>query len=425
MISIRSWKMKLVLSITAIIILISLAVIVLPKILASLEKVDINLKEEFVFPELTGSFQVGRTTAYLVDKDRPALPGLDGPREFVVTIFYPAIPEALATPGPYAEDGLKTAYALQSLTKRSADALDLIHAHAYRNAAADPSAGKYPVLLFSPGGGEQPLFYTALLEQISSYGYIVVAVPEPFDSPVIPLPDGRVLTSAQAKEWCELDSVCQKAIKGDETALRQIENTMKDDRAKDMIFTLNSLETINREDPILAGTMNLDKVGAFGHSFGGASAVRIAQLDERIDIVSILDSDIFLVIPEGSPPLSIPVIYMSAANIDVTQQELEEISNIDALTTAYLRRNSPHYFINIAGTTHQSFQSDVMLLAPYISIAGQRITINSSDTNPARILDIIAAYNVAFFDQYLKGIEQPLLSGYSDAYPEITFTAEQ
>jgi hypothetical protein len=263
------------------------------------------------------------------------------------------------------------------------------------------------------------LFYSALLEQISSHGYIVVAVPEPFDTPVIPLPDGRVLAKTQLDEWCKQNVLCQKAMKGDDAATQEITNMMKDDRAKDMIFTLNELEKGNRDNPSLAGLFDFDQVGVFGHSFGGASAVRLGQLDQRVGAVAVLDSDIFYVIPVDSKPLSQPVLYMTAANIDVNAQGLEAIGKSDALTSAYFRKSAPYYFVNIAGTTHQSFQTDAMFLAPYLTIGGERVTMNASDTTPARITQVITTYVMAFFDQHLKGIKQPLLNGASKAFPEI------
>lgn len=416
---------KFALPAAAILILTITSILVLPKLLPSSPKINIALHEELILPKLNGQFKVGKTTVYLIEKDRPALPGLTAPREWVVTIFYPADPAAGATPAPYAGEALNTAYTDYSLTKESAGALDHIHSNAYWNAAANHSAGKFPVLLFSPGGGEQPLFYSALLEQISSFGYIVVAIPEPFDTPVIPLPDGRILTSNQMAEWCQHETSCKKAISGGETAMQEIMDKMKDNRAKDMIFALSQLEKINRDNPILADALDMEKVGVFGHSFGGASSVRLAQLDKRIDAVAVLDSDIFLVIPKDSKSLSQPVLYMTASNIDASAQELEEISKNNALTAAYLSGSFPYYFINIAGTTHQSFQSDAMFLAPYISIGGESVTLNAGDTTPARITLVVSTYVLAFFDQHLKGIDQTLLDGPSASYPEITITIKK
>ena len=44
--------------------------------------------------------------------------------------------------------------------------------------------------------------------------------------------------------------------------------------------------------------------------------------------------------------------------------------------------------------------------------------------DPIRAIDISKAYTRAFFDKHLKGIEQDLLKGPSDAYPEVTFEAK-
>jgi len=305
--------------------LMVVATIFLPRLFAAPDKIALHITEELTLPELTGPFQVGRTTVYMVDENRAALPDANTPREFVVTIFYPAIPDAGATPGLYADDMLAKAYSSAMLTKDSAGALDHIHSHAYVDVPADHSAGAFPVLLFSPGGGEQPVFYTALLEQISSLGYVVVAVPEPFDTPVIPLPDGRVLSSSQRAEWCAQSTKCQEAMQKGEAGMQEIMNLLKDDRAKDMMFTLDQLEIVNQENQILAGVLDLEHVGVFGHSFGGASSVRLAQLDKRIDAVAVLDSDLFLAIPEDSLPLTQPVLHMTAENIDATAQELADI----------------------------------------------------------------------------------------------------
>ncbi len=41
---------------------------------------------------------------------------------------------------------------------------------------------------------------------------------------------------------------------------------------------------------------------------------------------------------------------------------------------------------------------------------------------PARGLQIVNAYTLAFFDRHLKGNTETLLDGPSSAYPEVTFT---
>jgi putative ABC transport system permease protein len=411
---------KLLLSAAVIMILAATTLYFGSMFLASNSKMTVTLNKELFLPKLNGQFKVGETTVYMADNSRPALPGLSNRREWVVTIYYPAIPDANASAGPYAEQVLNSAYTDIMLTKDSTGALDRIHSNAFWNASAVHSAGKFPVLLFSPGGGEQPLFYSSLLEQISSFGYIVVAIPEPFDTPVIPLPDGRILTKTQLDEWCKQNEICKKAKNGDKAAIDEITSVMKDDRARDMIFTLTELERINLENPLLAGIFDFGKVGAFGHSYGGASSVRIAQLDDRVDAVAILDSDIFYVIPQDSKPLHQPIMYLTASNIDESPEGLAAIGESNALANTYFSQSSPYYFVNIAGTSHQSFQTDAMFLAPYITVGGAGVTLYSSDTTPERITLVITNYVLAFFDQHLNGFDQPLLASPSNSYPEVT-----
>ncbi|MBK7454002.1 MAG: hypothetical protein IPJ46_09890 [Anaerolineales bacterium] len=169
---------KFALPATAILILIIISILFLPKLLPSSPKINIALHEELILPKLNGQFKVGKTTVHMIEKDRPALPGLTAPREWVVIIFYPADPEAGATPGPYAEEELNTAYTDYSLTKESAGALDHIHSNAYWNAAANHSAGKFPVLLFHRAAANSPCFTQPCLSRSA----VLVTLWSPFQN---------------------------------------------------------------------------------------------------------------------------------------------------------------------------------------------------------------------------------------------------
>jgi hypothetical protein len=72
----------------------------------------------------------------------------------------------------------------------------------------------------------------------------------------------------------------------------------------------------------------------------------------------------------------------------------------------------------IAGARHFNFSDlpyrQVPLIEPLFVLAGYEGTIR-----PGRGLQIVNAYLVAFFDQYLKGTPQELLAGSNPAYPEV------
>jgi hypothetical protein len=69
----------------------------------------------------------------------------------------------------------------------------------------------------------------------------------------------------------------------------------------------------------------------------------------------------------------------------------------------------------IEGTEHHDFSSLPMLTL----LAG---TIGLKGPIPGgRGLTLINAYTVAFFDQYLRGVDQDLLKGENALYPEVQF----
>lgn len=53
-----------------------------------------------------------------------------------------------------------------------------------------------------------------------------------------------------------------------------------------------------------------------------------------------------------------------------------------------------------------------------------RIKTVTGTLDPVRAIDISRAYTSAFFDKHLKGIDQDLLDGPSEDFPEVTFEAE-
>jgi hypothetical protein len=55
-------------------------------------------------------------------------------------------------------------------------------------------------------------------------------------------------------------------------------------------------------------------------------------------------------------------------------------------------------------------------LAPYLGLKGP--------LNGERVLEIVRAYSLAFFDDTLLGKQAPLLEGQSDDYPEMIFVEQ-
>ena len=60
--------------------------------------------------------------------------------------------------------------------------------------------------------------------------------------------------------------------------------------ADDMSFVLDQLQALNEDDPVLAGTLDLQHVGVFGMSLGGYIAPEACNRDKRFRACLAMDS---------------------------------------------------------------------------------------------------------------------------------------
>src|SRR5262249_4914200 len=143
-------------------------------------------------------------------------------------------------------------------------------------AAPRRHAGGWPVVLFSTGYGVERQLYTGLVQDLASHGYVVAAIDHPHDANIVSFPDGHTVSIGKVGES---KNAIAKAL------------TV---RIADTRYVLGALTRLNRESPrdAFSGRFNLDHVGMFGHSLGGATAAATMLTDQRIDAG--LDMDGFL-----------------------------------------------------------------------------------------------------------------------------------
>src|SRR5262249_51798375 len=115
--------------------------------------------------------------------------------------WYPA-PHRDGTPAPYmpGADRLRSLAASVGLNNSFGPVWTRIESNALESHSFDPAPviadRKLPVLIFSPGGGTTPIAYTTQMEELASYGYLILGVVHTFDAPAVVFPDGRVVTAA-------------------------------------------------------------------------------------------------------------------------------------------------------------------------------------------------------------------------------------
>ncbi|WP_380281769.1 alpha/beta hydrolase family protein [Kitasatospora purpeofusca] len=342
-------------------------------------------------PAPTAHRPVGTASARLVDPSRPDPWRADTPtRELMVTFWYPA-DSTRGTHPPYVSPELSRAlYGLEQPATVRTNAL----------ADARPAAGRHPLILLSPGFGMSRTTLTALGEEFASRGYAVAAVDHTYETSV-EFPGGRI-------ESC---LAC-----GQEATDPQFGAKSSRARAADLRFVLDRLTAPGRErgGPVRGLSVDASRVGAAGHSLGGAAALEAMREDPRIKAAANLDGTIW--IPAGDDT-GRPALLFSAgvgASPEATQNWEDN----------WKRFTGPRYWVDLPTAGHLSF-SDNHWLVDNLGLRDQlppeayRENFGTVDGN--RALAATRAYLGAFFDRHLLGRPAPLLDRPSPRFPEVRF----
>lgn len=221
-------------------------------------------------PAPTGPYAVGSTELHLVDHARPD-PWVAGTtRELMVTVRYPARPGG-GPKAPYLAPGAAKLVAEEDAAQLgiSADRLDYTFpTHARTGAPA--AGGRWPVVLYSPGAKYPRSTGTAQLEQLTSEGYVTVAVDHTHEPAAVEFPGGRVE---------------RRALPPGTDGKKLIAT-----RVADVRFVLDELESLTRNGNLVSGlSLDLTRIGMFGHSAGGFTTAETMVSDPRVDAGADLD----------------------------------------------------------------------------------------------------------------------------------------
>jgi dienelactone hydrolase len=317
-------------------------------------------------------------------------------RDVVVQVWYPAA----ASRNPFA------AYRRREETTRLSSYQDVLPTNSRLDAPM--AEGSFPVLLFSPAWGGRRTQNTYLVEDLASHGYVVAAMDHPGNSGQTLYRDGHVDEPAtgDAMDFAKL-SLNQVNANGTKELERE---------TADEIGVLDALDAMNRDaaSPFY-GRLDMTRVGALGHSFGGAVGAEAAIEDNRIKAVLDLDGSLFgRMQREGLPkPLMFIEEDLPVYPPGSTRSAADRIN--DALNASDLEamKKFGAYRVFLHGSTHESF-TDYSLFSPLARLSGVgRIP-------KYREYAIIRAYTLAFFDKALRGADPALLRDLPGPYPEAT-----
>lgn len=368
-------------------------------------------------PAPTGQYAVARESFHWSDHSRQESltddPSDD--RELMVHIWYPADKAAKSTVSPYIPhlELLKS-----GLDDSQYAILGSVRTHTIANARLSTARARYPVLIFSHGNQMSSFLYTAIIEDLASHGYFVVAIDHPYEALFTVFPDNRIATYSEVMRPKSNTASAEKDLM---SYLRQL----IDNRAADMVFVINQLVDLNaNKSSQFRGHLDLTNIGAVGHSNGGTAAAQACQIDKRIKACINLDGRAaggpFYPNSNGGGPEQ-PLMYLTKPLRELSDEELakqkitRETVNQERANT--LRRDnelmqsvkSGIYRVVIKEATHESF-SDEPLLLP---------TTSTAEAANQKTIRIVREYTLAFCDSYLTDKKPAKLAGLANADPEV------
>jgi predicted dienelactone hydrolase len=396
----------------AIKIVVMLGVFAVAGIAVLLASLWLDHKRETTLPTPTGPFAVGRTMNDWGDPAQPARLAPPGTKQDLLAwIWYPAAPrQPSQTVDDYLLAPWRTALESQSgvlLTQFLTRDLSRVHAHSVRDAEISPQQRSYPVVLLRAGLAALTTDYTALAEDLASHGYVVVGFDAPYRSFVVVLPDGRVIARAPQNN--------ADLVEGPEK--KHLANKLLQSWSADMSCALDQLERLNTADPTgrFLGRLDLQRVGVFGHSLGGATALQFCHDDSRCKAGIDVDGAPFGTVVGGG--VSQPFMFLlsdhrSEPDAETHPVEADIRSIFDRLPAD--RRLE----IVIRGAGHFGFSDGAMLKSPLVMRVLRTLGIVRLDGR--RQISVTAHYISTFFDVYLKGAPASQLQRQTE-FPEVEY----
>ena len=337
-------------------------------------------------PAPTGPYAVGRRSLAWRDEFRqdPLAPDPMAMRELFVWVWYPAANVPGAAPAPYLPKPWLNVIGRQP----SQQHLDRVRPHAIDGAPVSAAQPTYPVLVFSPGLSIQPISYTALAEDLASHGYIVVAIAHPYSTPVVAFPDGHVVRAHESPVSPPLPRLVRVL-------------------AGDMVWTLDHVIKEHDRGDALFSRIDTTRVGAFGHSFGGASSALACRMDQRFKAGMDFDGSLFgdVIFTGIRQPFMLVM-----ADLDWTRTLRSRLARravnrgrAHVNEAMFFDRTPTAYWLTVAGLTHMNFADQSYFFDPkerLMELLGVRL--DGEETH-----ELASTYIRAFFGRYLSGVESP------------------
>jgi pimeloyl-ACP methyl ester carboxylesterase len=233
--------------------------------------------------------------------------------------------------------------------------------------------GGLPVVVFSHGYCGTFDSHTAFLEDLASHGYFAASISHTMDAlTTVFASTGEVVTFNATAPMDMLHSV---------EDLRTLRQRQLQVRVDDVAFVIRQLRllnggrlkgspTVGANSGVLAGRLDMDRLSAAGHSFGGATALQAMSEIPAIKAAVVFDAWLFA-LPESikQSALQKPVLFLQAdhffiENMPYGKGNTAQVANIVSATNQ--QKEGIAALGAITGAAHADF-TDLAMFAPAIT----------------------------------------------------------
>ena len=387
-------------------------------IAALLGSLWLERRTEVTLPAPTGPFAVGRSLYdWTDDTTLDTLAPVAGTRrELLVWIWYPCVAGQQTAMDEYSPAPMRAAAGAPGsssvFTLLTRDP-SKVHSHSHRDSAVSPLQRSYPVVIMRAGASAEVVNYSTLAEDLASHGYVVVGLDAPYRTGRVVFPDGRVMRRTPENN--------PELVTGRQFELRAAKLLAA--WTGDMAFALDRLAQLNASDTSgrFTGRLDMSRVGAFGHSFGGAQAAQFCHDDSRCKAgIDIDGAPLGSVIQAG---IARPFMFLLSDHSHESGPESSQVmANIQSI---YDRLPADgRLLIVIRGANHFTFSDDGAILKSHL-VGGVLRLFGMLRIDGPRQLEVTAYCVLTFFDAYLKGAGGSRLTIASPRYPEIQVLSDR
>jgi hypothetical protein len=263
-----------------------------------------------------------------------------------------------------------------------------------------------PLLIWSPGYTESRLEFSVLAQYVASYGYEVILVDHPGDAKITEFPDGEIVLGVfGSNDTTNIQDRVFALQVETQDVLFVIDSYSKGTCGASRVYGSNRKVGVVAHEAIAAQAMLNDSLkGNPGRIAGGVNLDGVIYSPVLTEGMGSGKKSFLLWEPASGPP-------------NVTNWN-QWWSITDKLDPGDWQKE-----LSLANSTQGTF-TDLPLLADVSGLRNSNpklIDEGIGTISGIRSTSILTTYISAFFDMVLKGEKESLLSGPSEAYPEVSF----